>query len=53
MIAYPEEAKCYEKLKRELAIKFKYDSEGYCEGKNAYIKDIDKKAIRFKMYPIE
>lgn len=44
MIAYPEEAKRYEELKKEVAIKFRYDSKGYCAGKDAFIKDIDRKA---------
>ncbi|CAH2214879.1 GrpB family protein [Tepidibacter aestuarii] len=44
MIAHPEEAKCYEELKKGLAKKFRYDNEGYCEGKDSYIKGIDKKA---------
>ncbi|WBW96973.1 GrpB family protein [Oceanirhabdus sp. W0125-5] len=44
MIAHPEDAKCYEELKKELSIKFRYDNNGYCEGKNAFINKIDKKA---------
>lgn len=44
MIAHPEEAKDYEELKKQLADKFKYNSEGYVSGKDAFIKDIDKKA---------
>ncbi|WP_432401062.1 GrpB family protein [Wukongibacter sp. M2B1] len=44
MIAHPDEARNYEKLKRELAKEFRYDNEGYCNGKNSFIKDIDRKA---------
>ncbi len=44
MIEHPEDAKHYEELKKELSIKFKYDNEGYCNGKNVFIKEIDKKA---------
>ena len=44
MIAHPEDANRYEKLKKELSKKFRYDNEGYCKGKNAFIKDIDKRA---------
>lgn len=47
MIAHPKEAKHYEELKKELAIKFRYDSEGYCNGKNVFIKDIDNKAEKW------
>ncbi|EJO5347744.1 GrpB family protein [Clostridium botulinum] len=44
MIAHKEEAKKYEELKKELALKFKYDIDSYCSGKNSFIKEIDKKA---------
>jgi len=44
MIAHPQEAKHYDELKKELAKRFRYDIEGYCDGKKNYIKDVDKKA---------
>jgi len=44
MIAHPEESKRYGELKKALVIKFSYDIEGYCDGKDKYIKDIDSKA---------
>lgn len=44
MISHPETAKDYEKLKRGLSVKFRYDNEGYCKGKDEYIKDIDQRA---------
>ena len=44
MISHPEEAKYYGALKKELATKFRHDNEGYCNGKDTFIKDIDKKA---------
>lgn len=47
MIAHPEEAKHYEDLKKELAIKFRYDIDGYSAGKDTYIKEIDRKAKRW------
>lgn len=47
MIAHPEEAKAYEQLKKELSIKFRYDSKGYCDGKDSFIKDIDRKADKW------
>ena len=43
MIYHPETAKDYEKLKKDLSLKFRYDNEGYCNGKDEFIKDIDKK----------
>ena len=44
MISHPETAKQYEKLKKDLSIKFRYDNEGYCKGKDEFIRDIDKQA---------
>jgi len=44
MISHTEEAKAYSELKRELAIKFIHDIDGYCDGKNGFIKEIDRKA---------
>ncbi|KOA19416.1 dephospho-CoA kinase/protein folding accessory domain-containing protein [Clostridium homopropionicum DSM 5847] len=44
MISHPEEAKSYSELKKELAIKFIHDIDGYCNGKDGFIKEIDKKA---------
>ncbi|WP_105615877.1 GrpB family protein [Vallitalea okinawensis] len=44
MIAHPEDAKAYEKLKKDLAAKFRYDNEGYCAGKNDFIQEMDHKA---------
>lgn len=44
MIKHREEAKKYEKLKKELALKFKYDIDSYCIGKDSFIKEIDEKA---------
>jgi GrpB-like predicted nucleotidyltransferase (UPF0157 family) len=50
MITHPEDAKRYEKLKKGLAIKFRYDSRGYVVGKDAFIKDIDRKAAEWAKY---
>ncbi|ACA55781.1 GrpB family protein [Clostridium botulinum] len=44
MIEHKEEAKQYEKLKKELALKFRYDIDSYCIGKDSFIKKIDEKA---------
>jgi len=44
MIYHPEEAKAYSEIKKELAIKFRHDIDGYCNGKNDFIKEIDRKA---------
>jgi GrpB-like predicted nucleotidyltransferase (UPF0157 family) len=44
MIQHSDEARKYGDLKKDLAVKFRYDIDGYCEGKDAFIKDIDRKA---------
>jgi len=47
LIAHSEEARIYSELKRKMAIDFRYDIQGYCNGKDAFIKDIDIKAERW------
>lgn len=44
LINHPEEAKNYEKLKKELSEEFKQDIDGYNEGKASFIKDTIRKA---------
>ena len=44
MIAHPSEAEMYSNLKRDLAARFESDVESYCQGKDAFIRDIDAKA---------
>lgn len=41
---YPREVQEYEKLKKDLALKYKNDREAYTEGKVEYIKKITEKA---------
>ncbi|RKD30022.1 GrpB family protein [Thermohalobacter berrensis] len=48
MIAHPNEAEKYSKLKEELSKKYKYDIESYVEGKSKFIREIDKKAKLWK-----
>jgi len=33
--------------KKELSTKYKYDNEAYCHGKNAFIKEMDKRAEKW------
>lgn len=47
MIAHPEEARRYSQLKEDLAKKFPTSIEKYIEGKNDYIKEIDRKAEKW------
>ncbi|MBW4565248.1 MAG: GrpB family protein [Mojavia pulchra JT2-VF2] len=44
LIAHPEEATTYSRLKEELAQRFPKDINGYLAGKNDFIKDTIKKA---------
>ncbi len=46
MIAHPEEAFQYSQLKQELAQKYPEDIEGYMDGKDEFVKRIEKKAIK-------
>jgi GrpB-like predicted nucleotidyltransferase (UPF0157 family) len=48
MIAHPEEAAAYGRLKEELARRFPHDIEGYMAGKDAFIKEIERKAQTWK-----
>lgn len=49
LIAHPKQAQTYSRLKQELASKFPEDIEGYMEGKDEFIKEVDKKARTWKM----
>ena len=44
MMAHPEEARSYSRLKEELAKKFSDDIEGYMDGKDKFIQAIDQRA---------
>jgi GrpB-like predicted nucleotidyltransferase (UPF0157 family) len=44
MIAHLEDAAAYSELKRNLADKFRFDIEGYINGKDAFIKEMDRRA---------
>ena len=48
MIAHPAEAREYSDLKRGLAKKFPDDIEAYMDGKDAYIKTVETRAIEWK-----
>ena len=45
MIAHPEDARQYSELKRKLAQEYKGDLDGYCDGKDAFVKEMERKAI--------
>lgn len=44
LIENPQEARIYENLKKDLALKYKNDREAYTDGKENYIKRITEKA---------
>lgn len=45
---HPDVAKEYGELKKKLALEFTYDNEGYCNGKDAFVKDLEQKALEWK-----
>ena len=49
MLSHPDDAKAYETLKLELAQQFRYDNDGYCDGKDAFIKEMDRRASLWKL----
>lgn len=46
--AHSEIARQYGALKESLARRYPYDIEGYCDGKDAFIKDLERQALRWK-----
>ena len=45
---HPEDAKAYAELKTKLAEEFTYDNDGYCDGKDAFVKALEQKAIAWQ-----
>lgn len=45
---HADAVKEYAELKTELADKFTYDNDGYCEGKDAFLKNLEKSALEWK-----
>lgn len=48
LIAHPEEAQAYGRLKQELARRFPTDIDSYIAGKDEFVKEIDRKAQAWK-----
>jgi GrpB-like predicted nucleotidyltransferase (UPF0157 family) len=46
MIAHPEDALMYSELKRKLAEEHPLSIDGYMDGKDAFIKEIDRRAAK-------
>jgi GrpB-like predicted nucleotidyltransferase (UPF0157 family) len=45
LISHPEEARSYGRLKTDLAARFTFDVSGYLDGKDAFIKAIERRAL--------
>ncbi|MEM7590961.1 MAG: GrpB family protein [Cyanobacteria bacterium P01_A01_bin.83] len=48
MIAHPQDAEQYSLLKQELAAKYPHDIESYMDGKDEFVKTIERKAIQWQ-----
>jgi GrpB-like predicted nucleotidyltransferase (UPF0157 family) len=48
LIAHPDDARQYGELKEELALKFPHDIEGYINGKDAFVKEIIRRAAEWR-----
>jgi GrpB-like predicted nucleotidyltransferase (UPF0157 family) len=48
MIAHPEDAQKYSKLKRELARQHPFDIHGYMDGKDGFIKEMNRRAAEWR-----
>ncbi len=42
---HPQDAAAYGELKTALALKYPYDIEAYCDGKDAFVKNLERKAL--------
>jgi GrpB-like predicted nucleotidyltransferase (UPF0157 family) len=50
IIAHPEVAQKYSELKRELAKMYPEDIQGYMNGKNGLIREVEKKALEWQKF---
>ncbi|BAY93243.1 MULTISPECIES: GrpB family protein [unclassified Tolypothrix] len=48
MIAHPDDALKYSDLKRQLAKQFPQDIQGYVNGKDGFVKEMERKALEWK-----
>ena len=44
---HPLEAEAYGALKEELARRYPYDIDGYCDGKDAFVRELEQKALQW------
>ena len=45
--SHPDEAQAYGELKADLAEKYSHDIEGYCDGKDMFVKTLEKRAMEW------
>lgn len=45
--SHRQDAELYGQLKRRLAQRFPYDIEGYCDGKDGFVRELEEKALRW------
>lgn len=48
LASHPERAAQYGALKERLAAEFRYDNDGYCGGKDAFMKELEQDALKWK-----
>ena len=48
LCTHSKDACLYGKLKEELAAKFPYDIDGYCNGKDEFVKQLEERALEWK-----
>ena len=46
--SHPDTAREYGDLKKQLAARYPHDNDGYCDGKEAYMRDLAQKALSFQ-----
>ncbi len=46
--SHTDAASEYAELKKDLAAQFPYDNDGYCSGKETYMKDLEQKALKWQ-----
>ena len=44
-----EEADAYGRLKERLAEEYPYDIEGYCDGKDEFVKELERRALAWAL----
>ena len=46
--SHPDTAREYAELKKNLAARHPHDNDGYCDGKDAYMKELEQKALKWQ-----